>query len=263
MPGYLRVAPIAGDAFTPVAAFTTRTGGLSAAPFDSLNLSEGVGDDTQTVRGNRAHVLGALGLDPVQVAYSTQVHGATCLVPHGPGWAGTADALATRHPALVLAVGTADCLAVLLWDATRPTVAAAHAGWRGALAGVVPRAAQVLSSLGSDPGDLRAALGPRIGACCFEVSADVAERFPPEDRIEAEGRITIDLAGAITRQLRSVGLAAASIRDSGQDLESGACTAHDPATYFSYRRDRGRTGRAWGILAPLMGGPQQAHEGAV
>lgn len=263
IPGYLRAAPIPGDAFTPVAAFTTRTGGRSVAPFDSLNLSEGVGDDTQTVRGNRALVMEALGLDPVHVAYSTQVHGATCLVPPGPGWAGTADALATRHPALVLAVGTADCLAVLLWDATRPAVAAAHAGWRGTLAGVVPRAVQVMTSLGSEPGDLRAVLGPRIGACCFEVSSDVAGRFRPEDRIETDGRTTIDLAGAITRQLRSAGLAAASIRDFGLDLKGGACTAHNPATYFSHRRDQGRTGRAWGILAPLPGGPQQAHEEAV
>ena len=161
-PGYVRAAPDPADAFTPIAAFTTRTGGVSAAPFDSLNLSEGVGDDPHAVRMNRSRVLGALGLAPDQVAYATQVHGATCLVPPGPGWAGTADALATRHEALVLAVGTADCLGVLLWDATRPVIAAVHAGWRGTLAGVVPRAVETLATLGSAAPDLRAALGPRM-----------------------------------------------------------------------------------------------------
>jgi len=258
MPGYVRAAPDPADAFTPIAAFTTRTGGVSAAPYDSLNLSEGVGDDAQTVRDNRARVLGALGLSPAHVAYATQVHGATCLVPPGTGWAGTADALATRNEALVLAVGTADCLAVLLWDATRPAIAAAHAGWRGTLAGVVPRAVDALTALGSAVPDLRAALGPRIGPCCFEVSADVAERFPPEDRVREDGRITIDLARAVRRQLRAAGLDAASIRDLADDL--GACTAHDPATYFSHRRDRGRTGRAWGILAARPAAPAMADE---
>ncbi len=246
-----------------MAAFTTRTGGLSAAPFDSLNLSEGVGDDTHAVRANRARVLGALGLDPAHVAYATQVHGATCLVPPGPGWAGTADALATRHEGLVLAVGTADCLAVLLWDATRPAIAAAHAGWRGTLASVVPHTVSTLTALGSDPRNLRAALGPRIGTCCFEVSPDVAERFPVDDRLEQDGRITIDLAGAVTRQLQAAGLAATSIRDLARDLDGGACTASDAATYFSHRRDQGRTGRAWGIMALRPAAPALAHERAV
>ena len=231
-PGYLRVAPLAGDTFTPIAAFSGRTGGTSDAPYDSLNLSEGVGDDTQAVRANRAHLLGALQLAPERVAYATQVHGATCLVPRGPGWAGTGDALATRHEDLVLAVGTADCLAVLLWDSTGPAVAAAHAGWRGTVAGVVPRAVSALAALGSDPAHLRAALGPRIGPCCFEVGPEVAERFAAEDvRLEG-GRRTVDLAQAVTRQLVLAGL----------DLEGGACTACGPARYYSHRRDHGRTG---------------------
>jgi len=259
-PGYVRAAPDPADAFTPIAAFTTRTGGVSAAPFDSLNLSEGVGDDPHAVRLNRSRVLGALGVAPEEVAYATQVHGANCLVPPGPGWAGTADALATRNEALVLAVGTADCLGVLLWDATRPVIAAVHAGWRGTLAGVVPRAVDALTALGSAAPDLRAALGPRIGACCFEVSGDVAERFPEEDRAHAAGRTTVDLAGAVARQLRAAGLAESSIRDVARDSGLDACTAHDAARWFSHRRDRGRTGRAWGILAARPAPPQQADE---
>ncbi len=263
MPGYVRAAPLEGDPFTPVAAFSTRTGGTSAAPFDSLNLSEGVGDDAQAVRANRARLLDALQLAPGRVAYATQVHGATCLVPPGPGWAGTGDALATRHDDLVLVASAADCLAVLLWDATRPVIAAAHAGWRGTVAGVVPRAVQAMAALGSDPAQLRAALGPRIGPCCFEVGPEVAERFHASDVRAANGRTTIDLAQAVTRQLVLSGLAPASIRDLGLDLEGGACTACDPARYFSHRRDHGSTGRAWGILAPHAAGPQADHERAV
>jgi polyphenol oxidase len=259
-PGYLRVAPFAGDAFTPIAAFSARTGGTSDAPFDSLNLSEGVGDDTQAVRANRARLLGALQLAPERVAYATQVHGATCLVPQGPGWAGTGDALATRHEDLVLAVGTADCLAVLLWDSTRPAVAAAHAGWRGTVAGVVPHAVSALAALGSDPARLRAALGPRIGPCCFEVGPEVAERFRPEDVRDDRGRLTVDLAQAVTRQLVLAGLDPASVRDAATDLEGGACTACDPARYYSHRRDHGRTGRSWGILAPRAATPPADHE---
>jgi len=263
MPGYIRAAPDPADAFTPIAAFTARTGGVSAAPFESLNLSEGVGDDAQLVRQNRSRVLGALGLSPAQVAYATQVHGAHCLVPPGPGWAGTADALATHNEALVLAVGTADCLAVLLWDATRPVIAAAHAGWRGTLAGVVPRAVDAMTALGAAAPDLRAALGPRIGACCFEVSADVAERFPADHVVHEDGRTTVDLAQAVTRQLRVMGLSESSIRDVAVDAGIHTCTAGDPERWFSHRRDKGRTGRAWGILAARPAPPAQAHEQAV
>lgn len=263
MPGYVRAAPMAGDVFTPVAAFSTRTGGRSVTPFESLNLSEGVGDDAQTVRENRERLLGALEVDPARVAYATQVHGATCLLPPGPGWAGTADALATRHEDLVLVVGTADCLAVLLWDATRPTIAAAHAGWRGTVAGVVPRTVQAMTALGSDPARMRAALGPRIGPCCFEVGPEVAERFAPDDVHSVNERTTVDLAHAVTRQLVLAGLDPASIRDLALDLPGGACTACDPARYFSHRRDRGRTGRSWGLLAPRAAAPAADHERGV
>ena len=162
-----------------------------------------------------------------------------------------------------MVVGTADCLAVLLWDATRPVIAAAHAGWRGTLAGVVPRAVEALTTLGSTPTNLRAALGPRIGACCFEVSADVAERFPPEHVVHENGRTTVDLAQAVTRQLRGLGLAESSIRDVARVAGIHACTAGDPERWFSHRRDRGRTGRAWGILTARPAPPAQAHEEAV
>jgi copper oxidase (laccase) domain-containing protein len=139
-------------------------------------------------------------------------------------------------------------------------IAAVHAGWRGTLAGVVPRAVDALTALGSAAPDLRAALGPRIGACCFEVSADVAERFPEEDRAHAAAAPPSTSAGAVSRQLRAAGLAESSIRDVARASGLDACTAGDAARWFSHRRDRGRTGRAWGILAARPAPPQQADE---
>jgi copper oxidase (laccase) domain-containing protein len=118
------------------------------------------------------------------------------------------------------------------------------------VAGVVPHAVSTLAALGSDPADLRAALGPRIGPCCFEVGPEVAERFRHEDVLSVDGRLTVDLAQAVTRQLVLAGLDPASVFDAARDLEGGACTACDPERYYSHRRDHGRTGRSWGIVTP-------------
>lgn len=261
-PGYLRVAPDDGT-FTPVAAFSTRRGGASAAPFDSLNLSEGVGDDALAVRDNRARLLGALELDPTRVAWATQVHGAHVLTPPGPGLAGTGDALVTRIPDLVLVVGAADCLAVLAWDEDGRAVGAAHAGWRGTVAGVVPRLVEAMVQAGAAPARLVAALGPRIGPCCFAVGPEVAARFDPahvtRGRPDATGVAppTVDLAAAVRAQLMAAGVRPGRIAD------SGACTACDASTYFSHRRDRGRTGRAWGVIALRPAGPARGAEGEV
>jgi YfiH family protein len=285
-PGYARVAPASapGGAFTPVAAFSTRRGGTSAAPWDSLNLSEGVGDRAADVRANRARLLGALGLDPARVAWATQVHGAHVLVARAPGLAGTGDALITTTPDLVLAVGAADCLPVLAWDAGPArartpgrAVAAAHAGWRGLVAGVIPQTLAAFARLGAPPAELHVALGPRIGPCCFVVGPDVPARFAPpfvgrpspagaaggDADGDADGsraghdRATVDLAAVARDQLLGAGVLPGRIHDLGH------CTACDPERYFSHRRDRGRTGRAWGVISLAPAGPAQAGESAV
>jgi YfiH family protein len=248
-PGYARVAPVAGDGFTPVAAFSTRTGGLSEAPYASLNLSEGVGDDPHAVRDNRARLVGALGLDPQTVAYATQVHGATCLTPPGPGWSGTGDALVTRRSDLTLAVGTADCMGILAWDAIGSAAAAVHAGWRGMVAGAVTVALDALLAQGVPAARLRVALGPRIGPCCFLVGPEVAEQFSA-DEVRSEGRrITVDLARAAQRQIARAGVRQDAVFDAAEVLPAGACTSCNPDLFFSHRRDLGRTGRSWGVVS--------------
>ncbi len=257
-PGYLRVAPSSDDRFTPTAAFTTRLGGSSVSPFDALNLSTGVGDDPAAVQNNRGHLLDALGLPAGSITYATQVHGANVIVPHEPGVAGEADALVSTDPGLTLAAGTADCLGVLLWSRDVPAVATVHAGWRGAAQGVVSAAVEALvRAAGVEATRVAAALGPRIGPCCFEVGEDVAARFR-EDEVVARGTgVAVDLARAARRQLRGAGIPDDAV------LDVARCTSCEAATWFSHRRDRGRTGRSWALIAARDAAPRGAHETAV
>jgi YfiH family protein len=257
-PGYLRVAPQSDDGFTPTAAFTTRLGGVSLPPYDALNLSTGVGDDPRDVETNRAALLAALGLPPGSIAYATQVHGAAVIAPRAPGACGEADALVTTDPAITLAAGTADCLGVLLWSRDVPAVAAVHAGWRGAVAGVVAAAVEALARVpGVAAARVGAALGPRIGPCCFEVGRDVAALFPDDEVVARGPGVAVDLARAARRQLRAAGVP----DDAVLDVER--CTACEAATWFSHRRDRGRTGRSWAVIAARGAAPCGPHESAV
>lgn len=234
-----------------------RTGGVSRAPFDSLNLSEGVGDDAHAVRENRRRLLAALGDDTDRVAYATQVHGAHVLLPGGPGLAGNGDALIARAPGLAVVVGTADCLGVLAWDRAGRAVAAVHAGWRGIVAGVVERTLESLAQHGIAPAELTVALGPRIGPCCFEVAPDVSSRLSEFVRTGSSGRTTVDLAAAVRRRL-----AASGVRDEGvRNLDE--CTACGTGSWYSHRRDRGRTGRLWAIAILKPAGGRDARETAV
>ena len=246
-PGYLRVAPDDGSAFTPVAAFSTRRGGVSAAPFDSLNLSEGVGDDALAVRDNRARLLGALDLDPARVAWATQVHGAHVLTPPGPGLAGTGDALVTRDPDLVLVVGAADCLAVLPGTRTAGSVGAAHAGWRGTVAGVVPRLVEAMVHAGAAPARLGPRSGPASGRAASPSARTWPARFDPahvtRGRPDATGASPVDRGPGRGRPAPSwwpPACAPARIAD------SGACTACDAATL---------------LLAPARSGPDRPRLG--
>ena len=227
----------------PLVAFTTRSGGVSRAPYESLNLGLSSGDRAEDVHENRRRVLDALGID--DVATVSQVHGAECHVVTAPGSAGPGDVLVTTRPDLALAIATADCLGVTLWTEDRQALAAVHAGWRGIVAGALEAAVDRLLAL--RPGaTLHAALGPGIRACCFEVGPDVAEHFPTDCVIATPGRPRVDLARAAGHRLAHAGVAAPRLHDLGE------CTSCDPATYYSHRRDRGTTGRHWALarLAP-------------
>lgn len=228
----------------PAAGFTSRAGGVSAAPFGTLNLGDHVGDDAADVAANRARVAASLGLDDEHVLYARQVHGTTVVQADGPWPAGPpeADALVTRTPGLALAVLVADCVPVVL---TSPdgVVGVAHAGRRGMDAGVVGAAVGAMRDLGAR--QVRAVLGPSICARCYEVPPqlrdDVAARHPLAASVTWSGGPALDVSAGVLEQLADC--------DSVRQLPG--CTA-ERADLFSYRRD-GVTGRfaglAWRVAA--------------
>jgi YfiH family protein len=187
----------------------------------------------------RARVAAALASSG-RLRLLRQVHGTH--VCHAP-WEGTpdGDAAVASSAGELLGIETADCLPVLIVDPVRRAVAAAHAGWRGTVAGVAARAVESIVAAGSRPGDLVAALGPSIGACCYEVGPDVEEAFGPAGarffRPGPRGRAHLDVRAANRAQLLAAGLADQAVHDVAD------CTYHLPDRYHSYRRDGKGAGR--------------------
>ena len=222
--------------------FSTRHGGVSAPPFATLNLGRSTADDAAAVSENRSRLLHAAGLDPARLATAGQVHGARVVEVDAPGHAPECDALVSRVPGLALAVTTADCMSLLYH--VPGAVAAAHAGWRGLVAGMPVAALGALVRLvGSSPSAATVHFGPCIRGCCYEVGEDVARQFPAEALRPGAGRPHLDLPTAARLALRAAGVSEERIHDIGD------CTACSPHGYFSYRRDATRTGRQWGVAA--------------
>jgi polyphenol oxidase len=240
-------------------AFSTRAGGVSVAPYDTLNLGARWGDAAASVEENRRRLLRALGV-PGVLYVARQVHGVGVVrVRAGDDPAAVArveaDALMTNDRDTTLGVFVADCIPALVVDARTGAVAAAHAGWRGTVAGVLPAVVRALGvAFGARPGDLRVALGPAIGPCCFEVGPEVVREFEaalggapdaavilPSPR-GTPGKWHVDLKAANRLLLERAGVPSDEI-DAGPD-----CTCHDRARFFSYRRDR-ETGQLMGIVA--------------
>jgi YfiH family protein len=151
-------------------AFTDRWGGVSAAPYEELNLGGAVGDDPEAVAANRELAAKSLGLDPARVVWMNQVHGADAVVvsaPWGERPVPQVDAVVTAERGLALAVLTADCTPVLLADPVAGIAAAAHAGRPGMVAGVVPAALRAMTELGADPARIVARTGPAVCGKCY------------------------------------------------------------------------------------------------
>ncbi len=223
-------------------AFSTRRGGVSPPPYETLNLGRSTGDRPEAVTENRRRMLVALGLSPERLATAGQVHGAAVARADSPGHYEACDALVTRTPGLALAISAADCMPILL--VAPGAVAAVHAGWRGLAAGAPRAALRALCDLAAvTPERVRAHFGPCIRPCCYEVGPEVADRFDPTTRRSVNGGWRLDLAAAARLELRGAGVPAAAFAD------TGACTACRRDLYFSHRRDAGRTGRHWGVVA--------------
>jgi purine-nucleoside/S-methyl-5'-thioadenosine phosphorylase / adenosine deaminase len=261
------VVPLVRSAIIPARfhhGFSTRRGGVSAAPFDSLNLGGKWGDARASVVENRRRLQAAAGVDRIFLA--AQVHGAAAVrVRAGDALADVAvvqaDALYSDGVTLAapgagtfaLGVYVADCIPALIADARTGAFAAVHAGWRGTVAGVLPVAARrLIDELGARPADLRVALGPAIGVCCFEVGDEVVaavERVLPGAaaagaiRTGPRGRAHVDLKRVNLTLLEREGVPPSAV-DAGPE-----CTSCARERFFSYRRDKGQTGQAIGFIA--------------
>ncbi len=230
------------------AASTTRQGGVSRAPWDSLNLALHVGDDPGAVAQNRARLAAALDL-PAAPRWLEQVHGTTVCGEGAPD--GPADAAVSRRAGEICAVLTADCLPVLFCHRGGRCVAAAHAGWRGLAAGVLEN---TVAAMACPPGEILAWLGPAIGPAAFVVGGEVREAFlaapgadggavaaafRPAEPDDGGARWFADLYALARERLARAGVGAVH--------GGGACTWHDRTRFFSYRRD-GRTGRMASLI---------------
>ena len=236
--------------------FSTRLGGQSEGPFASLNLGVSAGDDEPTVRLNRQAWAEALGM-PGPILSLHQVHGAAVhAVAERPHETLYGDGVVSATPGLPISVFTADCTPILLHDPVSGAVGAVHAGWRGTVAHVVQAAVQAMAErYGARPEAMRAAIGPAIGPCCFEVGPEVVEAasqapWPGWEAavVPQSPRPHFDLFEANERQLVAAGLAPERV------FNSRLCTACRADWFYSWRRDQGRTGR---LQAAIMrpGGP--------
>lgn len=240
---------VTAPGFAPLHGFTTRVGGVSEGFYASLNLGLSSGDAREAVEANRDLVLGRLGVPRARVCAFDQVHGKRVLVGSPSWFEHEADAAVSDDPGLLLVVSGADCPPILFFDPASGAVGAAHAGWRGTLAGVAGEVVHALRrEYGADPGDLSVVIGPGIGACCYEVSSDVAGSFTAAGFGEAclvQGggeRPHLDLVRANREVLERAGVDPEHV----QSLD--ACTSCLPELYFSHRRDAGKTGRQWGYV---------------
>ncbi|MFD5509807.1 peptidoglycan editing factor PgeF [Streptomyces sp. NPDC059761] len=227
-------------------AFTDRWGGVSAVPYEELNLGGAVGDDPGAVLANRAAAAGALGIEPDRVVWMNQVHGRDVAVVPGP-WGAAADvpavdAVVTARRGLALAVLTADCTPVLLADPVAGVAGAAHAGRPGLVAGVVPAAVEAMVALGAEPGRIVARTGPAVCGRCYEVPAEmraaVAEVVPAAYGETSWGTPSVDVVAGVHAQLAEAGVV---------NLHRSAVCTLESRDHFSYRRDR-VTGRLAGYV---------------
>ncbi len=229
---------LSADALMVPHGFFTRRGGVSAGPYAALNCSLSGQDRPEAVAENRARVAAALDLPPPALLGLTQVHGTAVVRVADPWRAGAgarADAMVTDRPGLALGIVTADCAPVLLADPVAGVIGAAHAGWRGAVAGVIEATLAAMTALGARPERALAAVGPCIGQESYEVGADLRDAVLAAGAwgaaFLAPGRDgthwQFDLAGYCAARLRAAGVAVALV---------AADTAADEARFFSHRR---------------------------
>lgn len=225
-----------------VAAQSTRLGGVSKTPYDSLNLGSNTADETNVIEQNKILFTTALGFTPNQVVRSKQVHGSEILIASSAGYYSGYDAIVTDVQDLLLAVSTADCTPILLYDPVSQIIAAIHAGWKGTKDNLVSKTMVMMSeNFGTKHENTIAYIGPCIAECSFEVDADVAQYFDGlYSRFDSsKGKYFIDLKKHNKNQLLHLGVLEKNIEISHFD------TYQQTDLFFSHRKENGVTGRMW------------------
>ncbi len=245
--------------------FSTRAGGVSsAAHLATLNFSTARGDTAENVRENFRRFTEAAGL-PARVAVLAQVHGSDVLTldraaierlpSPASGDLPAGDGLVTRERGVTLCVRVADCLPILLEDSEAGVVCALHAGWRGSVAGIAARGVMAMTRLGASCASIRAAIGPGIHECCFEVGGEVREAIASSCGEEMARRVTAEREGKLFADLPALNralLLRAGVLPEHIDI-CAACTCCDPARFFSHRG----SGGARGVMAAMISLPEQ------
>jgi YfiH family protein len=248
---------------------STRTGGFSKSPYHSLNLGLHVGDDPDKVLKNRRRLAEAIGIPPDQFTIARQIHSGNvrviCDEQRGSGSTDQenaildTDAMVTDTPGICLIVLVADCVPMLFFDPLKKAIGVAHAGWRGTLQSIAFNTVTTMEkAFGSSPGNIMVGIGPSIGPCCYRVGPEVISQVESvfqgsNDYIinkSKDGQSSFDLCKANLEQLLHAGVERENIEIAER------CTCHEPKLFFSYRNQRGDTGRfAAGIMlgspAPL------------
>jgi hypothetical protein len=229
-----------------VGLFSLRTGGVSSAPFDTLNLGQNLGDRPENVEKNLSILIDQAGLHD-RPHQADQVHGTDVLICRGAGrnHSRQADILLSTELNRTVAVRTADCVPILLADPETGIVAAVHAGWRGTVQNVAGRAVQEMCERGARAKNILASLGPSIGPCCFTLSKDVwlsLKHLCGSREGNELGPYTADLAAINMTQLSRAGVISEHME------RFHMCTHCQPGLFFSYRRDGGCTGRHLAIV---------------
>jgi purine-nucleoside/S-methyl-5'-thioadenosine phosphorylase / adenosine deaminase len=238
------------------AGFTTRNGGVSRAPYNSLNLGFNTDDQQYNVEGNRSNLSRAFGISPYQLLTVKQVHGTDLLIidEANPDLSHfldiECDAIITNQPGIMIGILVADCYPVILFDPVQGVAAAVHVGWRGAAGGILGRTLKALQvNFNSMIHNIQAAVGPGIGGHFYEVDRPVREAFRKGagqwdlcSREVGLGKWQLDLKQACLLQLVEAGLTEMQI-DAADE-----CTCCHKELFYSYRRDSGKTGRQLGFI---------------
>lgn len=224
--------------------FSTRVGGLSQPPFDSLNLGLSTPDDTDVVKKNRHLFFESMGISETMVAIPQQVHSSHVKIAEQPGVYSQCDALISAQPNLFLTVQTADCFPVFIFDVYQKVVAIVHSGWRGTAQNIVGKTIRLMQDkFASRPQNMLVAIGPGVQQSCYQVDEQTAQHFEQKFLLpDVPGHFKLDILANIIEQIQKEGVLLNNL-----EWET-TCTHCAADLYYSYRRDGKQSGRMMGLI---------------